>query len=219
MKLYNSIKQSQIAPFITIKYNSEYDVDKIERALAKIESKDIGRKLLNQLMSETTDGRKIDIIIDTKENSGAMPILTDSQLKKYKIIYNEDEMNSDEYSENINSNTTKAIEVSKRKVFGREGVSVILRINPNEFLKVNSQGDMLQDYDPAMGFVTLAHELIHALHYMKGKHRGKDEENYTVGLKGFEKEEFTENSIRKEHGINLRQKYFFDSNDYVFPYK
>ena len=219
MKLYHHQRSSEIAPFITLKYKSDYDVNKLEQSLAKIASKNIGSQLLGELKSNSTNGRKLEIIIDVNEESGAMPMLTDSQLKKYKINYSEDEMNSDEYSEDIKKNTDKAIDLSKRKPFwkGSSGVSVILRVNPYQYLNIDPQGRMFRDFDSGKSFITLSHELIHALHYMKGDHRGEEEENYTVGLNKFKNEKFTENSIRKEHDIRLREKYYLDEVD-AFKY-
>jgi hypothetical protein len=60
-------------------------------------------------------------------------------------------------------------------------------------------------------YVTLAHELVHALHCVSGTRKEGDfkfdipiEEIFTVGLGEYAKEEFTENAIRKEHGLELR---------------
>jgi hypothetical protein len=63
-------------------------------------------------------------------------------------------------------------------------------------------------------FVTLAHELIHALHCLKGVRKPPksnwralvpDEEAFTIGLGDYARtEEFTENAIRHEHGFEPR---------------
>jgi hypothetical protein len=60
--------------------------------------------------------------------------------------------------------------------------------------------------------VTMGHELIHCYHALYGasKWDDKDEEWFTVGIKGFENETFTENKLRADAGFPLRKKYFKD---------
>ena len=83
-------------------------------------------------------------------------------------------------------------------------------------------------------FITLAHELIHALHFQEGKvaetnktnfnHTGLNnkiyssssetikEELYTIGL--LDNGEITENKIREEHKLNLKNCYGVDNEGY-----
>lgn len=68
-------------------------------------------------------------------------------------------------------------------------------------------------------FIGLAHELIHAYHDVHGAgyrgYRGTlgqdsgkaEEEMRTVGLQSYADEDFTENKIRKEHGLPARPSY------------
>jgi len=60
--------------------------------------------------------------------------------------------------------------------------------------------------------VTMGHELIHCLHSVRGEMDpdNRQEEYATVGIKGYEDNEFTENKIRQEAGYPLRTKYFAD---------
>lgn len=66
--------------------------------------------------------------------------------------------------------------------------------------------------------VTLGHELIHALHTLKGKNKsgryikvdGKDtpdEEAYTVGLGPYKSKKHTENNLRQDFGLPERLSY------------
>ena len=61
-------------------------------------------------------------------------------------------------------------------------------------------------------YITLGHELIHALHFLTGTYSGdvKSEEYVTVGIKGYQAQEFTENKLRMEAGLKPRTKYFSD---------
>ena len=59
--------------------------------------------------------------------------------------------------------------------------------------------------------ITMGHELIHCLHSLKGitKADDKQEEYFTVGIKGYENEAITENKLRADFpNIPPRTKYF-----------
>jgi Effector protein len=69
-------------------------------------------------------------------------------------------------------------------------------------------------------FIGLAHELVHAYHNLKGdstliaddrfdgsEAATKNDEMRVVGLRGFEKEPISENRIRHEHGVAYRSSY------------
>jgi len=102
------------------------------------------------------------------------------------------------------------------------------------YTKVSSEKYSILQKRPA--YIGLAHELIHALHYVQGTvqeenykidnyyyirkrvlfffHKTviktehyKAEEFYTVGLSDFKDEKITENAIRKEHQIPKRTAY------------
>jgi hypothetical protein len=67
-------------------------------------------------------------------------------------------------------------------------------------------------FDQAGHNTTLAHELIHCMHYLYGEAmwESRDEEHRTVGLKKFNGEHLCENQIRNDLGIDPRKKYFAD---------
>jgi len=57
-------------------------------------------------------------------------------------------------------------------------------------------------------FVGLAHELIHALHSLKGENKGgSEEEQRTVGLGKYSTEKLCENAIRRDAGLPNRDAY------------
>lgn len=60
--------------------------------------------------------------------------------------------------------------------------------------------------------ITMGHELIHCWHMLNGWTRRdlKEEEWATVGIKGFDGMEFTENKLRREANYPERTKYFQD---------
>jgi len=56
-------------------------------------------------------------------------------------------------------------------------------------------------------FVVLAHELIHSLHHVTGTRRDQGEEDWTTGIGVYADEPMTENAIRAAFGLKLREKY------------
>ncbi len=58
-------------------------------------------------------------------------------------------------------------------------------------------------------FISLAHELIHAVHSLKGEKKpvNSNEEARTVGLGQYTKEKLSENALRGDAGITLRTVY------------
>jgi hypothetical protein len=68
-------------------------------------------------------------------------------------------------------------------------------------------------------YITMGHELIHCVHMLYGivkmpraedNGRNKPEEWSTVGIKGFQDAHPTENALRREAKLPLREKYFSD---------
>lgn len=57
-------------------------------------------------------------------------------------------------------------------------------------------------YTPS--YITLGHELIHALHMIRGDRHSTDEEVKTIGLGVYRREYFTENALRHEAGLPQR---------------
>lgn len=57
-------------------------------------------------------------------------------------------------------------------------------------------------YTPS--YITLGHELIHALHLIRGNRHPTDEEIKTIGLGVYRREYFTENALRHEAGLPQR---------------
>lgn len=67
---------------------------------------------------------------------------------------------------------------------------------------VTSKGEATQS------FIVLAHELIHSLHHVTGTRRDTDEELWTTGLGKYSDEPMSENKIRDQFGIKLREAYY-----------
>lgn len=99
-----------------------------------------------------------------------------------------------------------------------QGVSALVGWCQNQVMytpKVGKEVGKIQTLPPAL---TLGHELIHALHALKGTNKsgsmididGKqtsEEEAYTVGLGKYMYDLYTENRLRKELSMPRRESY------------
>lgn len=201
--------KSQIAPFIEIRGADQREIDKAESALKRIKSGRNGNELLNRLSNLSNGDRKVTIEVDDSTSSCNAPFLTSSQLKKYNID-----------PEDLERSNHKASEISTRKGFLRngEGVSSLVKFNPDYFVRVEEDGKHIYTMEKNNSFVMLAHELIHAYRNMKGASYGigreetpdtneSKEERRVMGTDEFKNERISENGIRKDHGIHLRKQH------------
>lgn len=201
--------KSQVASFIEIKGENQEEINKVESALKRIKWGRNGNELLNRLNCLSNGDRKLTIEIDDSTSSCNIPFLTNSQLKKYKID-----------PEDLEGSNHKASEISTRKGFLRngEGVSNLVKFNPDYFVRVEEDGTHLYTIEKNNSFVMLAHELIHAYRNMKGASYGivhedkpdvkeSKEERRVMGIDEFKNERISENGIRKDHGIHLRKQH------------
>ena len=201
--------KSTVAPFIEIKGENQEEIDKAESALKKIKSGRNGSELLKRLNNLSNGDRTVTIEVDDSRRSHNIPFLTKSQLKKFNID-----------PEDLKASNDKATEISQRKGFLRngEGVSSLVKFNPDYFVRVNEHGTHLYTMEKNSSFVMLAHELVHAYRLMKGSDYGFDgsekpgireakEERRVMGTDEFSNKLISENGIRKDHGIHLRKQH------------
>lgn len=80
------------------------------------------------------------------------------------------------------------------------------------FLYFSNREIMTKSGEPLPMYTTMAHELIHCMHYLYGEAMwdSKDEEHRTVGLKAFSGEKLCENKVREDLAVDKRTKYFAD---------
>jgi hypothetical protein len=91
------------------------------------------------------------------------------------------------------------------------GSSCFINYSNTEILSATGQWQI--------SYITMGHELIHCVHMLYGmmlqpragdNGRNKPEEWFTVGIKGFEDAHPTENALRRDANLELRERYFTD---------
>ena len=74
-------------------------------------------------------------------------------------------------------------------------------------LRFSNAQVMQVDGAPCWPHITLAHELIHALHSVTGRRHDTDEENWTTGVGAYAAEPMCENAFREAFGLPRRDRY------------
>lgn len=216
------IRMSEVAPHIVIRHDQESDYLDAESALSKIKEGPQGRKLLDEIKKYSTDGRSCLIQPSRINFNYSYPVLTQPQKEKLfpeQAFFHE--------LQHIDTST----KLSNKRSFGRkgEGTSATIEWNPTYAVRVLHEGMHFAISDESAGFTNLAGELIHAYRMMKGTYLVHNEwtdpklekrliyeESRAIGLGKHAKRAFTENGIRKEHGIEPREKYSLDGDDFFF---
>jgi len=184
----------------------------MESALDKLASKPVGRSLLKEIMANTNNDHKVSIVLH-EGPSMATPMVSRSQLLKVPGL-------SDKDIKGLNYMGVKFSSPLSLGGFG-QGSDALIYWNKANAIHVDDQGVSHSVKNPETSFVTLGHELIHSLHIIKGQYltlpqdsRGTfiEEEYKTVGLGIHQNQNFTENKIREEVGLNKRQSYYFGAN-------
>ncbi|WP_181118042.1 XopG/HopH/AvrPtoH family type III secretion system effector [Xanthomonas arboricola pv. corylina] len=192
------------------RYRSEDYPDRVDAALAKIESTLSGSYLLEGLKPLSARGKKVVLNESPSWNPApsADAVFTDQQRRRYGERESEGEA---------------AVElglITKGRFCKGEGTNATVNWSPSVGLMVDSEGRP-QGYSAELAdeaFVGLAHELIHAKHIMSGdfKHGGDrldpksksgKEELRATGLGKYASGRVSENTIRAENGLSMRKFY------------
>jgi len=203
------ITQSALFKNFTIEYSEERQFKLAEYALSKIGSKPIGFSMLIEMNNMAKGETKINIFPNKEGGSATGMMLTESQFQKYPNISN---------LPDVKWKIERAKTIVADKSIGGEGqpTSAFIVWNTKEANYVSDTGKNARVEDEKMSFVTLAHELVHAYWIMKGKALGikpdingvhNMEEWRAIGINNFLNDRFTENNIRREHGLPLRLQY------------
>jgi len=200
---------SMVSPAIQLQGMNADDLIKTENALQKIKNTPTGNALLNEIRENTTNGREVQIHVHDSFTNSTIPMLTDSQLRRLNIDGN-----------NYGQNVMTALSLSRKRTNSQngEGVKGIVDFNPKQAVHVDSNGVSQRIHDEELSYMSLGHELIHALHFMRGNHIGDSrpdvngninyqEELRVVGLGQYANNDITENKMRRESGLPQRLQY------------
>jgi len=204
---------SRLIPEIKIQTRSMEELVHIESALSTIYSGLCGRELLTRIQTLSTHGRHVQIMTYDRENAVAGK-LTHSQIQRFKV---------DRNPEN-EAHFNKMIELARIKPDGsnNEGIVGIVKININKGIILDKDGfPVFANGGRELGFISVAHELVHAYNMMNGTYRGgysfddllyegsemRLEEDRAVGVGLFNDSAISENGVRYDHGLPLRASY------------
>ena len=210
---------SQICPYITINYESTSDFDAAETALRKIKSKPVGDNLLKSILYVSDREKRLTIISSKNVNHATSGYLNSDQIRRFGVP---PDSKHELYRMTINH-------LGSVNYQGKpsEGISSVVLFNPNKMIGLDDLGHPIEMNIPDYNFISLAHEIIHALHAMNGTGLPRDskpshvyykdtgirkEEERAIGLGVYEREALTENKIRAEHGLRIRKSFFTRAN-------
>jgi Effector protein len=185
-------------------------------ALRKVALGPSGKNLLNDIAANSQGPQGKHVSIVSGHSPATRALLTDTQATARG-------MHQNDFS--VDQNEIAVAAAVKKSVLGVNfangaGAKAEITWNPDLSLQLNPEGLPYRELESGLGqsHVTLAHELVHALHYMKGDAKlggnpldesspaGK-EELRAIGLGKYAKLPFSENSIRQEHGLPLRTRF------------
>jgi len=209
---FNGITNSQVLKHTHICFNSPEDALNVESCLEKIASKKNGNLLISKINRHINVDTELYIHVVHDEPTETKPFLNEQLRRAYRI---KNEVGSKSYKMLLDMRSRPPIEGGRG-----EGVSSQIHFNPNESRLVDEDGIGTRVEMPEHAFLSLAHELVHAYHYLHGTHLKDDtedpyankEEERATGIMDFKDMLMTENGIRRDHNIRERTT-IYDQNE------
>jgi hypothetical protein len=179
-------------------------------ALNKINSKPCGKELINAIRDSGKSEDAGRVVVSKVARLSSMG----ASLSPYSTTVRQVDVSWAAYDHAaISKQVEKALAADRKRTGGKE--KLLQQDNPLQ------DAAMVREMQGIPSFIALAHELVHALHYLRrevfsGGHdpdtaafkRANDlEEARTVGLGPFAGERICENRIRHEHGFADRETY------------
>lgn len=203
--------------------------DTVKDSLRSIESKPLGKQLLTEISARCTSGtggRRV-VIEYTSTNAMAVPMDDPNNAAREGIQLPASMGGQDDLVRTLIGNAAITVTgftapppgSNRKDIVPGAGTSAVVTFNP-----------ATPGSDGRPTFIALAHELVHAHHYLHGScYRGlgngmydlldpkantgmMEEEMRTVGFGPYAGEALCENSIRGEHGVPLRRSYLPETN-------
>ena len=198
----------------------------VKACLESIEAKPLGKRLLTEISAKCQGTSQKRVIIEyTSGNAMAVPMDDPNNAARQEIQLPANMGGQDDLVRKLIANANITVTgftapppgFNRKDIVAGNGASAVVTFNPD------AKGS---DGRPA--YVALAHELVHAHHYLHGScYRGlgngmydlldangntgmMEEEMRTVGFGRYASEELCENSIRGENGVALRKSYLPD---------
>lgn len=202
---YQWSKLSHIEPKFNIFFDHNLEYEATESAIAKIKSGKNGSQILQALKENMNHENQLDILVDIHSLTETGGELTASQEKKYHI-----DRSDPAYRE-------KVLHLGSNGF----GVRPVIYYNPLRYIEIDRHNRSWQTDNEHKAFVSLAHEMVHALHLINGttKAEGKDkvhdlessqmeEEERAVGIGYYSNNNLSENGVRRDHRLRLRASYY-----------
>lgn len=206
---FSTGRMSQIEPHFAVFFDFEREYQATENALAKIKSGQNGANLIAAIVREQTPEKYVQInaTYDPSEITGTYSRLVRSQMN--------------EYTAKLKPDTLPYNREALKMATNGEGVKPIVIYNPSQAMMVDSNGKPYAAISEKHSFVSLAHELVHAYHMIRGDSFGSDprtsaadddehfrEEVRAVGFHMYGNNLLSENGVRQDHGLPIRKGYF-----------
>jgi hypothetical protein len=182
----------------------------VEDALAKISSTVTGGTLLQLIGSSRPQFRSdfpkgVNIIITPQQDrtyvqSGHSRQWTGNGMERTLITNTHPQMNhvGHDFWYAGSGSCNAGLDPTKAE---QRGVGTVCKMYYDSSQMLTSKGES------TLPFIVLAHELIHSYHCLNGIKKPNDEEEWTTGIGQFRWEPFTENQIRLEAGLPMRESY------------
>jgi len=187
---------------------------KVENDLGQLISKDKGKKLL-KMISEVCEAKEHQVVIQyfTRGSSNCAPVNV--------AITNEFRRNlSEPGGVNLQALMGNGALVAIGKIIGPNGSpEFIPNTGANAVVRYDPDDPGFGEEKGRPGFIGLAHELVHAYHFVNGlcarlptggtmdNQGGAEEEMRAVGARAYKNDPPSENWIRAEWGFNARTTY------------
>jgi len=204
---YTWSRPSKIEPSFTLYFDTEKQLNAAESALEKIKSGKNGSRIINEIARFSNRDKALEIMVSDEGHNETGGDLTYTQQKKYNLDFHTD---FSEYK-------SKVVELASNG----EGVKPLVYFNPNVSVIIDKEERSWVVKDTRDAFTSLAHELIHAYHLVKGTSKSTaneavydahgsqlEEEDRAVGAGAYWGNTFSENGVREDHGLPLRAEYF-----------
>ncbi|NIG12920.1 hypothetical protein F3J37_01630 [Pantoea sp. Al-1710] len=185
--------------------NNRKEYEEVEKMLTRIkEGGTNGYNLIYEICRYTSDSKDIHIKVVFNEPTSSKPFLNDELRRQFLIP---DDENNRKYKLLLDLRSRP----NDRHKRG-DGVSCEIRWNPSESRTVDPDGIGTRIAASGLAFISLAHELIHAYHYVHGTHLRSNpndpftelEEDRAIGILDFRNNNLSENGIRRD--FNLPQR-------------